>query len=185
MRDQGPHKAGVYGFFVHRPLISVQDVLNCDVLEVFHVASKWLGPEQGASWFFHTVGSGIFLDCAAIRNRGRVVAQVNRAEGVQIDDSSIGYFMKSSGISMIAYTEGFPNNPRTEFVVAHANPGHTEYDNRRGACLDDPNIAIPFATGFEGSLPCKCLPHNRPVLAQNGVTEMVSALNCDGTAMSP
>ena len=36
---EGPRQLGAYGFFVHRPLISIEEVLRCDRLEVFHVAA--------------------------------------------------------------------------------------------------------------------------------------------------
>ena len=49
-------------------------------------------------------------------------------------------------------------------------------DSPRGPCLDDPSIAIPLRTGFEGSLPCVCELH--PRMASGWQTHIV---NCDGT----
>ena len=92
---------------------------------------------------------------------------------------------------MLAYTQAdFDRgvewgNPRTEIVVAHARAGHSEYDSDRGACLDDPNINIPLRTGFEGSLPCKCIPRQQNAHAEGGQPEMAMAANCDGTERHP
>ena len=37
-------------------------------------------PSRSASWFFHTVGSGVFIDCEAMRARGRILAYRDRRE---------------------------------------------------------------------------------------------------------
>lgn len=69
-----------WGFFVHRPFVSVDDARNCRFLEVLHVKTDWAGGEVGASWFYQTTGSGVFLDCEAIRSRGKIVAYTTRAD---------------------------------------------------------------------------------------------------------
>lgn len=200
---KGPEKQiRFYGFFVHRPFLSEHEVVECARLEVFHVASRWLaGDERGASWFYHTVGSGIFLDCDALRRRGRIVAfrdkdapGAPRRDGWRKDEE-VGDWMAAHGVSMIVYTQarigkhGPSANPRTEIAVRHARQGLAEYGNERGSCLDYPGIDVPLRTGFEGSLPCVCIPQhnlaNESTIARAGedFDEHPDALNCDGSGV--
>jgi len=74
---------------------------------------------------------------------------------------------------MAIYTQGF--GTRTEIIVRHAVPGRVEYNTDRGACLDDPSIDIPFRTGFNGSLPCVCVP---------SLGDATASINCDGTPLN-
>ena len=202
---EGSERVGAFGFFVHRPFLTHDDAFHCERLEVMHAASKWLkGPETGASWFFHTVGSGVFLDCAALRRQGRIVVRQNRCADKEVcpEDAWAGPWMAENGISMFIYLESFDpppgsfeaehRNPRTEIIVAHREQGHSEFDNARGACLDDPRIDLPLRTGFDGSLPCHCVPRFNPLTGkhtksfldehQSGDSDVT---NCDGSGVQP
>ena len=183
-----------YGFFVHRSYISEEAAVACERLEVFHVASRWLtGDERGASWFYHTVGSGIFLDCHALRQRGRILAFRDkedrgspRNDGYE-SDADVADWMQIHGVAMIIYTQakigkkGSSANPRTEVVVRHRQPGFTEYGASTGACLDHPSIDVPLRTGLEGSLPCVCIPQHNFANGDDS-DEHPDALNCLGSA---
>ena len=78
----------------------------------------------------------------------------------------------------VEYRMGNGNNPRTEIVVRHASGNATlsHLSSARGACLDDPHIAVPLRTGLHGSRPCVCVP--RAVERWYGP---VHATNCDGS----
>ena len=95
---EGPDGAGHYGFFVHRPYIRTEDATTCERLEVFHVRTTWAGGETGVSWFFHTVGSGVYIDCNALRSRGRIVGYHDRGE--TSGDRSMGTWMRQNGLAM-------------------------------------------------------------------------------------
>lgn len=192
---EGPNQTGAYGFFVHRPFLSVEEAVGCTRLEVMHVAARWLGgPERGGSWFFHTVGSGIFLDCDELRRRGRIIAFKNRfSPGAPPHDGAktdllLPKWMEAHGVSMVVYTEAdFRKhlNPRTEILVRHMHLGHHEYENDRGACLDHPTINVPLRTGFEGQLSCRCIPQSNLLHFQgDGSRGPVDSTNCHGTPMS-
>ena len=192
---EGPNQTGAYGFFVHRPFLSVEEAVGCTRLEVMHVAARWLGgPERGGSWFFHTVGSGIFLDCDELRRRGRIIAFKNRfSPGAPPHDGAktdllLPKWMEAHGVSMVVYTEAdFRKhlNPRTEILVRHMHLGHHEYENDRGACLDHPTINMPLRTGFEGQLSCRCIPQSNLLHFQgDGSRCPVDSTNCHATPMS-
>ena len=194
---EGPHAVGAYGFFVRRPFPSVAEARDCRTIEVFHAAARWTGAEMGISWFYQTVGSGIFLDCDELRKRGSIVAVRTRSVSPHPSEGNLADWMANAGVAMLIYTAedfewmlgGGVSVPRTELIVRHANVGHSEYDNARGACLDDPAIAIPLRTGFDGNLPCRCVPQSdlreRPFWAGSGYSDepgIVDAVNCAGNA---
>lgn len=60
---------------------------SCKTIEVLHLRTDWAGGEAGASWFYHAVGSGIFLDCVAIRQRGTILAYTNRGAENRANDN--------------------------------------------------------------------------------------------------
>jgi hypothetical protein len=188
---EGPQQLGAYGFFVHRPFLTISEAHNCERIEVFHVAARWLGPEWDGSWFFHAAGSGIFLDCVELRRRGRIIVAKDRNSPGAPDYPSFRErpaWMHENGVSMIIYTEANfeqHRNPRTEIVVRHAQRGHSEYDYARGPCLDPPAIDVPLRTGFEGSIPCVCIPqHDALTFSGDGRDGFVDSTNCDGTPYS-
>ena len=184
---EGPREAGAYGFFVHRPLISHDDAYRCERLEVFHSATQWIPQaEVSASWFFHTVGSGIFLNCTELRLRGEIVVALNRvgAGSPHKHDKGLPRWMHVHNVSMVIYTEADfkDTNPRTEIVVRHRQPGHSEYDDGRAPCLDAAGIDIPLLTGYDGSMPCKCQPKH-DLGKVDGKIHYFHSLNCDGTPL--
>lgn len=137
------------------------------------------------SWFFHTPGSGIFLDCRALPVAGTVAVYADREEwrkqhGWQewVLDDNIREAMEQDGQAMLIFLRaGFTvfnqagHNPSTEVIVRHASPDSSELSSARGSCLDDPSIGIVLRTGLDGSLPCRCRVRDPPF----------AAINCDGT----
>ena len=135
----GPENiAGVAGgFFVSRPFLLPAAVPLCDRLEVLHVHTQWAGPEVGVSWFFHTIGSGIFLNChdlpvsgaiAAYRNRLSVTRSGNDDDHTDDDDTDdddtdedddgwpgdgsprLAEWMDARGLAMLVITEADYSN---------------------------------------------------------------------------
>ena len=186
--DSGPEKGiGEIGFFVHRPFILRQAAQACDVLEVMHVRTEWLGGEKGVSWFFHAPGSGIFLHCHELPTEGQIVVYRNRADWQEahggrswVMDEHILGTLEEEGVAMLIFTaadftvfDSDGTNPSTEIVVRHKNRRSNELDSGRGSCLDDPRIGFQFRTGFDASLPCVCRPRDPPR----------AAINCDDTPL--
>lgn len=170
--DAGPeHSIGDFGFFVHRPFITADVAQACRRLEVMHVRTDWLDGERGVSWFFHAVGSGVFLDCEHLPAPGRIEVHRNRQSFVNTyggswsgaDDSLAGGRMGAYGIAMLIFTAADftvfgtdGTNPSTEIIVRHANPDSNEISSERHSCLDAPEIGIRLWTGVNGTTPCAC-----------------------------
>ena len=188
--DSGPENgiSRLPGFFVHRPPIPKATVSGCDFLEVMHVKTDWLGGEQGVSWFFHAVGSGVFLDCKALPARGKIDVYTDRNEwnrrhggrewGMEGDKDVLGV-MEREHVAMLVFTAasfayfGDPGrNPSTEFVVRHRDGDSTELNSPKGSCLnEDPRIGIRFATGVDRTLGCRCVTRRVPI----------ASINCDAS----
>lgn len=168
---------GSIGFFVHRPAPPPSQLENCSHLEVGHVRTDFKGGERGLSWFFHTKGSGVFLDCQNLPTRGRIAVYKNRIEFGQKehsrwanDEGHPRWWMRQNGVAMIIFTEadfgiyGFSRpdsrSPRTEVIVLHRdNAGASELDHGdRGVCLDSPSIGVRTRAGWDGERPCVCSP---------------------------
>ena len=117
-----------------RPLV-VEDVSislsTRDNAEVMHVRTDWLGGEHGVSWFFHAVGSGVFLDCKRLPRDGRIAVFKDRLDWCSkhgnvdwvMDENVLGA-MERDGASLYIFTAaGFSvfgqagNNPSTEIIV--------------------------------------------------------------------
>jgi len=163
------------GFFVRRRFPSPQQILaTCGRLEVSHVRTTFKGGEKGVSWFFHTVGSGTFLDCGNLPTRGRVAAYRTRMEFQRVegdnwdnDEAFPGQWMRRNGVAMIIFTQadfslyGFtPNaNPRVEIIVAHEHEWTSElHAGVNGICLNAGGIDIKMFSGWNGTRPCRCNP---------------------------
>lgn len=183
---------GVYvgGFFVARPFLlpnAADHAIDCINLEVMHVYTQWAGAEAGVSWFFHTVGSGVYLDCTALPSTGRVVGYAKRSDLDWPGDgaATLANYMDTQGYSMLIVTEAdYSNiyfqpagttNPRTEIIVRQhqaAPPsdyfgGQPEDTLPSRSCLTDAAMGFHFNTGIGGTLPCNCEPREY--------------LNCDAT----
>jgi len=163
------------GYFVRRPLPEPRAFqANCRHLEVSHVRSTYQGGEKGVSWFFATVGSGVFIDCSQLPTRGRVVAVRDRndfgrveRETWQNDEGFPAQWMKRKNVAMVVFTQadfahyGFDSgaNPRTEIIVRHENEWSREVDaGERGVCLDTRGVSIKTFSGWHGSQRCNCQP---------------------------
>ena len=143
------------------------------------------GGEKGVSWFFHAVGSGVFLQCHDLPTEGRIVVYRNRAEWRRahggrawVMDENILGVLEDEGIAMLIFTAADftvfntdGTNPSTEIVVRHRNRRSTELNAQHGSCLDDSSIGLRFRTGIGASLPCVCRPRGPPL----------AAVNCDDT----
>ena len=185
--DAGPEAGvGELGFFVHRPAITKPRARTCQSLEVMHVRTDWLGGEFGISWFFHAVGSGVFLDCHALPTQGRILVYQDRLDwqaqhpgqgwGAEGDKAeNILPRMEGEGASMLIFTSaGFTVfgdaglNPSTEIVVRHKDRGSSELYSTYRSCLNaDPAIRMPLRTGLEANVECKC--------------RIADHINCDDT----
>ena len=178
-------------FFVARPFLLPSAVPRCDRLEVLHVHADWAGPEVGVSWFFHAVGSGVFLDCHNLPVQGGIAAYRTRKS--MSDDggeewpgdgsSSLATWMDERHLAMLVITEAdFSNiygpggNPRTEIIVRQRQGrpesdwfgGESESGQPHRSCLTDEPFGFSWLTGLGGSKPCECVPSDR--------------LNCDATS---
>lgn len=184
--DSGPEEAvGQLGFFVVRGFISTAEAASCASLEVMHVRTDWLGGEQGVSWFFHTIGSGVKLDCRTLPVEGSVAVYQDRMEWVSehggvnwVQDDHILGAMERDNQAMIIFTRASftvfnqaGENPSTEIVVRHRFGWSRETASDRGSCLDDPAIGIRLLTGIFGTLPCDCIVYS----------DTRAAVNCAGT----
>ena len=169
---------GSIGFFVARPFILPSSAPTCSRIEVMHVYTSWAGEEQGVSWFYNTVGSGIYLDCADLPTAGRVAAYTNRDEfAVQEGrdwpgDGSAGLagVMEEMGIAMLIITEATYNqawgvehpNARTEIIVRQVQgdswPLASEGELPSRSCLADSQMGFRFKTGVGGGRTCTCRP---------------------------
>ena len=177
------------GFFVSRASPQPQAVPSCTHLEVMHVHTTWNGDETGVSWMFHTVGSGVFLDCHNLPHSGSIVAYQNRASmGNYPDDSegspAMAQWMDDRGIAMLVITNAnfwavwsggarCPNcgNPRTEIVVRQRQSGWggvPESNEPHRSCLTDADYGFQFRTGIRATRPCVC--------------QAADHVNCDGTS---
>ncbi|KAL1495433.1 hypothetical protein AB1Y20_016801 [Prymnesium parvum] len=187
--DSGPEmRMNALGFFVHRPFIPRDEAQNCSRLEVMHFRTSWLGGEMGVSWFFHTVGSGVFLDCAQTPHAGKLVVYKNREEWVQthaddwpMDENILGAMEEDDTRMLIFTAADFTvfgvdgTNPSTEIIVRHRDRASSEATSHRGSCLDDSEIGIVFYTGVRADLPCSC-QNRKPPLA---------SVNCELTTFTP
>jgi len=186
--DSGPEmRMNALGFFVHREFITPEEVMSCERLEVMHLRTVWLGGEQGVSWFFNTVGSGVFLDCHDLPRDGGVVVLRNREEWEHEHhrewplDPHIRDVMEDEGSKLMVFTaadfsvfDTDGTNPSTEIIVRHRDSESSEATSDRGSCLDDDDIGIRFRTGVYGGLACRCRVRDPPL----------ASINCEDTEYS-
>lgn len=167
------------GFFVRRDAAFVEPAVMaaCTRLEVSHLLTHYKGGERGISWFFHTVGSGVFIDCHQLPVAGRVASYRNRRDFEAIehakwvnDEDFPGQWMRQHSVSMIILTQAdfkkyqfSGDNPRTEILVAHKDSWTKEKDHggpHGGVCLQG-QINIPTFAGWDGQRACDCNPLER------------------------
>jgi len=187
--DSGPEmRMNALAFFVHRPFISRAEVQNCERLEVMHLRTEWLGGERGVSWFFNTVGSGVFIDCHNLPHEGRIQVHQNREEWEREHgrewplDPHVPDIMEDEGLNLLVFTaadftvfDTDGTNPSTEIVVRHRDSESSEATSDRGSCLDDDDIGIVMRTGIRGGLACRCRKRDPPM----------ASINCEDTPYSP
>ena len=179
------------GFHVQRTPIAKLAARHCDSLEVMHVRTDWLGGEHGLSWFFHTVGSGVFLDCHRLPASGTIEVYKGRRawEDQHPEDGDDDNWIADSsdillprmewhGVSMYVFTDAtfkFFGDPgrqsRTEIIVRHKNRDSSDQWSAQLSCLNaDPKIAMPLKTGLHATLACQC--------------HRAGYINCDDTPFS-
>ena len=172
------------GFFVRRPFLSPQSMRkSCMRLEVSHARTAFHGGEQGVAWYFHTIGSGIYLDCQQLPTRGRVAVHRNRKtfeahEGFKwIDDRHFPrIWMRAHGVAMVIFTrEDFwhwghsGENPRAEIIVLLPNASSTARPRSTGACPR----GVRTLAGWNGSHECECKPDREFLTCASGVRKQL------------
>jgi len=156
------------GFFVMRPMITPSAVKSSRYLEVIRTGYG----EKGVAWFYHAVGSGIFLDTKQLPTEGSIVAVPDRKDLAAStvpwsDDSAAAYgYMFGNNIKLIAFTSAF-YHPRTEIIVRLSQAD----ESSASAC---PNVKLwkgipPKVT------PCACAD----------IPDPHTFLNCGFAAWSP
>ena len=171
------------GFFVRRASWPSPSSIrsSCGRLEVSHVETAFHSGEHGVAWFFHTLGSGIYLSCHQLPTKGRLVVHRSRQafedhEGHKwVDDITFPQrWMREHGVAMVIFTkEDFrlwvstSANPRTEIVILLANSESDRASSLRTACLSGAGLRT-FA-GWGGGRDCICNGKNHRFL------------NCDGS----
>ena len=136
-----------YGFFVTQPA-SVDDVrrlLLKERLEVLRVRF----PETGVSWFYATVGSGVFLNLDALPSSGSMVVHKGLPDDWRggVLDSTASAWMQDHDCAMLVVTERFADS-RVEIIVR--SPKNDS--SRDMAC---PFTTAAFSSGFSKT-PCDC-----------------------------
>ena len=167
------------GFFVARAFPDPAAMPFCDKLEVMHAQTNFLGWEVGVSWFFHTIGSGVFLDCHNLPTNGGIAAYPDRTHipAFPGGDSSPGIaeWMDQRNLAMLVITHANfwmapqgpdAGNPRTEIIVRQRQLGSNgdyrggvaEVSEPHRSCLTDAEYGFTFTTGVAASAPCQCRP---------------------------
>ena len=169
------------GFFVRRmpsdPSAYGSALLSsCGRLEVSHVRSTFKGGERGVSWLFHTIGSGVFIDCRSLPTEGRRVAYRDRLDFARVerttwqnDEGFPREWMRRNHVAMLVFAQadfhryGFRQgaNPRTEIIILHKTDWSTEVGDPSGPCLDGASIGIQTFSGWKGTRPCRCRRESR------------------------
>ena len=181
------------GFFVRRPFLAVSEFKACSKIEVQHVMTDFAGGETGVSWFFHAVGSGIYVDCHSLPALGEIKVYTSRKGWMDdnsrwwVGDKMVQHDMESNSVAMMIFTQAdltiWPQisngeNPRAEIVIRHAEADSSELESERGSCLDDEAIKLKFYTGVDTQVACKCA-YNEESAQDNFF------INCDATAPAP
>merc|ERR1712070_448382 len=134
---------------------------------VMHVRTNILGGEHGLSWFFHAVGSGVFLDCHRLPASGTIeVYKGRRAWEDQHPKKKMGLEWRS-----FKYFGDPGRQSHTEIIVRHKNRDSSDQWSAQLSCLNaDPKIAMPLKTGLHATLACQC--------------HRAGYINCDDTPFS-
>lgn len=150
---------GDLGFFVYRRKAStnylqkrrLEVIRTCKPLTLF---GNTVPPDMslGTVWFYHAIGSGVFLDVDSISASGMfTVAKDRRALTKECNLTSFKFdvdweFLVKNDISILAITEafGWMMVPRTEVIL--------RYDPHLPGCCNYPG----FSKGFLNHRPCNC-----------------------------
>jgi hypothetical protein len=135
-----------YGFFVSReqPEETVEAWTKAGRIEVARIKFH----ETGAAWFYHAVGSGVFLNLDALPVSGQAMVHSGDLPDLGLWDGGIGAYMKERDCNLLIIVDRFPNR-MVEIVV-------------RAASLDTPlDTTCPlsesvFSTGLSAKQPCVC-----------------------------
>jgi len=141
-------KFSPYGCFVTQPApdASAEAWTSSGRIEVLRINF----PEVGAAWFYHAVGSGVFLNLDALPTRGAVLVSRGLPEdwrGGLFDDTAAAY-MLDHGCSLLIMTHRFAD-ARSEIVVRGP-------DVAAGLGVACPFVAGVFSTGLATPRPCEC-----------------------------
>ena len=139
-------KFSPFGFFVSReqPDAKVEAWTRTGRIEVLRVKFH----EAGAAWFYHAVGSGVFLNLDALPVNGRTLLQVGDPPNLGLWDAGVGAYMQERDCNLLIITDRFADR-RVEIVV-------------RGASLDAPLdstcpfLSSAFSTGLATQQRCEC-----------------------------
>lgn len=170
----GPEKTlGAHGFFVKRPVRSA--LLSQRRLEVLRVRDS-VGVERGCCWFYHTVGSGVFVGRP---NRLMILKDRNNWPALKAHclfnemGKSAHKFLVQRGIKCLIFTRAFQcynGIPRTEVIILDDNFSGTATDLSLTFTqgLFDIRKAIPCDTNVLQLKPFKtkhssCLLENQPI----------------------
>eukprot|EP00747_Dinoflagellata_sp_TGD_P188504 gnl/TRDRNA2_/TRDRNA2_47624_c0_seq1.p1 gnl/TRDRNA2_/TRDRNA2_47624_c0~~gnl/TRDRNA2_/TRDRNA2_47624_c0_seq1.p1 ORF type:complete len:327 (-),score=9.93 gnl/TRDRNA2_/TRDRNA2_47624_c0_seq1:23-1003(-) len=151
------------GFFVERPK---RKGIHLETrVEVMHVGTN-INEAGGVKWFYHTIGSGIFLDLDSLR---QTHGKVHQLDSLNTNPDTIADEMKTPGalpnqpfaLSTLILTRGsaccLSGGPRTEIIVRE-EPAN---DSSSASWLSDPKGScprLPFSSGYNDNerLPCLC-----------------------------
>lgn len=141
------HRFAPYGFFVTQPFSAaqVETKLTSGRLEVLRAQF----PESGVSWFYHTVGSGVFLNLDALPRKGRFLAFDGLPPDWQTSlyDTAAAEWMAQHDCSLLVIAKRFLD-ARVEVVV--------RTDAQTSADVTCPFAASVLSTGAGSRLPCEC-----------------------------
>lgn len=139
-------KFSPYGFFVARrpPEPTVEAWTRAGRLEVARVRFH----ESGAAWFYHAVGSGVFLNLDALPVAGRPVVHVGPLPALGAWDNEVAAYMAALDCNLLVVQDRYQDG-KVEIVV------------RAAAAAAPLDAACPFAdavfsTGLAARRPCSC-----------------------------
>lgn len=135
-----------YGFFVSREPYerNVDAWTKTGRLEVLRVRF----PESGAAWFYHAIGSGVFLNLNALPTPGRAIVSIGVPPDLGRWDEGVTAYMEALDCNLLVITDRFPDR-RVEIVV-RASSSTTSLDL---TCAFPSTV---FSTGLFNKQSCVC-----------------------------
>jgi hypothetical protein len=139
-------KYAPFGFFVYRkqPHATVEAWTKTGRIEVLRVKFH----EEGAAWFYHSVGSGVFLNLDALPVDGQTLLHAGDRLDLGVWDAGVGAYMQERDCNLFIIVGRFADE-RVEIVV-------------RAPSLDAPlDCTCPFlsgafSTGLATRQRCEC-----------------------------